>query len=273
MEIDREKCTDCGVCVENCISGAIDLSAKAIDERKCSRCGHCLAYCPAEAVSMPGKIVPPHGDTPGALQFEALVRQRRSCRNYTDRPVPAEILNSLTDTVRYAPTGTNTQAVVMSVLSNRETVKKLADTVYRFFLTLSRLVVVITPFLWLALGRKRVARIIRMKRYLSRYAEGKDIFTYGAPVLIAFHAPSSSSTPEEDCVIWATTAVYHAETLGLGSCWSGFIKYAARSNAGIRRELGIPKGNKIFSVVILGFPLYKPYRGVIRKEAKIISMN
>jgi nitroreductase/NAD-dependent dihydropyrimidine dehydrogenase PreA subunit len=273
MVIDTEKCTECGICVDACINGAIDLESKKIEESICAHCGHCLALCPSGAVSLPGKTVPLLGDIPVPRKFETLVQRRRSCRNYLDRPVAPETMNALTETVRYAPTGTNTQSVFISALSGRETVKKLADSVYSFLSTLSRRSALLAPLLAIALGPKKAARVFRMKRLLARYADGSDIITYGAPALLAFHAPRSSSTPEEDCVIWATTAVYHAETLGLGSCWSGFIKYAARYDRGLRRMLGIPKGHTLFSVVILGYPKYRPHRGVLREAAKIIAMH
>jgi nitroreductase/Pyruvate/2-oxoacid:ferredoxin oxidoreductase delta subunit len=273
MVIDGLKCTECGICVDVCTPGAIDLESKRIDETICMECGHCLALCPEGAVSHPGKAAPLFGDLPSPSQFESLVLRRRSCRNYLDKPIPPELIRSLMDSVRYAPTGTNTQAVGISLTIGREGVKEFADAAYRFLNGLARLSALFAPLLALVLGLKRAGRILAMKRHLSRHEKGVDIITWGAPALIAFHAPRFSSTPEEDCVIWATTLVYHAETLGLGSCWNGVIKNAARFNRGLRRMLGVPKGHRLYSVLILGYPKYKPYRGVIREETKATEMK
>jgi nitroreductase/NAD-dependent dihydropyrimidine dehydrogenase PreA subunit len=270
--IDGEKCTECGVCADACIIGAIDLESKEIDAGVCMECGHCLALCPVGAVSYPGKTAPVLGGIPTPSQFESLVLRRRSCRNFLDRPIPPELMRTLLDCVRYAPTGTNTQAVYISIISSREAVKRFADAVFRFLNGLARMSAVLAPLLILVLGPKKARGVIRMKRSLSLYGN-TDIITFGAPALLAFHAPRSASTPEEDSVIWATSAVYHAETLGLATCWSGVIKRAAGFNRGLRRMLGVPKSHRLYSVIILGYPKYKPHRGVIRDEAKVTMMS
>ncbi|HUX42932.1 MAG TPA: DUF362 domain-containing protein [Rectinemataceae bacterium] len=46
--IDRETCTGCGTCVENCASEAIKLDEEgkaAIDHEKCTGCSQCVAVC------------------------------------------------------------------------------------------------------------------------------------------------------------------------------------------------------------------------------------
>ena len=53
-KIDREKCTGCESCVQECPSEAIQmLNEKAvIDPDTCVDCGVCLDSCPVEAISM-----------------------------------------------------------------------------------------------------------------------------------------------------------------------------------------------------------------------------
>jgi len=51
-KIDTELCLGCGVCVDECQSGAIimeDNKAKIINE-KCINCRACINACPAEAI-------------------------------------------------------------------------------------------------------------------------------------------------------------------------------------------------------------------------------
>jgi ferredoxin len=52
--IDRDKCTGCGACIDECPSGAISMKdGKAIvDEDACVDCGVCVDACPEEAISM-----------------------------------------------------------------------------------------------------------------------------------------------------------------------------------------------------------------------------
>lgn len=52
-QIDAEKCTGCGACLENCRFGAItNENGYAVDSFSCEGCGVCEAVCPAKTVSM-----------------------------------------------------------------------------------------------------------------------------------------------------------------------------------------------------------------------------
>jgi Fe-S-cluster-containing hydrogenase component 2 len=53
-EVDKEKCTGCESCVDECPSEAISMvSEKAeINADTCVDCGVCVDTCPAEAISM-----------------------------------------------------------------------------------------------------------------------------------------------------------------------------------------------------------------------------
>ena len=53
-KIDKEKCTGCESCVEECPSEAISMvDGKAvIDVKACVDCGVCVDGCPVEAISM-----------------------------------------------------------------------------------------------------------------------------------------------------------------------------------------------------------------------------
>jgi len=54
VKIDREKCTGCESCVEECPSEAIKMvDGKAVvDADACIDCGACVDACPVEAISM-----------------------------------------------------------------------------------------------------------------------------------------------------------------------------------------------------------------------------
>jgi len=53
-KVDKEKCTGCESCVEECPSEAIKmLDEKAdVDADACVDCGVCVDTCPAEAITM-----------------------------------------------------------------------------------------------------------------------------------------------------------------------------------------------------------------------------
>jgi len=58
IEVSQEKCSGCGICVDVCSYGAIQLVKAseglvvAIDDLKCRRCGVCSAACPAAAITI-----------------------------------------------------------------------------------------------------------------------------------------------------------------------------------------------------------------------------
>ncbi len=58
-EIDRERCTLCGDCVEKCPEGAVHIHAGEviIDEELCEYCGECEDICPMGAIALPYEII------------------------------------------------------------------------------------------------------------------------------------------------------------------------------------------------------------------------
>jgi dissimilatory sulfite reductase (desulfoviridin) alpha/beta subunit len=60
VELSKEKCTLCGVCVKACREGAIAKIGDeiALDKSKCNYCGRCVKSCPFDAwVGEPGFLV------------------------------------------------------------------------------------------------------------------------------------------------------------------------------------------------------------------------
>ena len=52
--VDLEKCTGCGDCVECCPTDSITIeNEKAVVNDDCIDCGACVDECPNEAISMP----------------------------------------------------------------------------------------------------------------------------------------------------------------------------------------------------------------------------
>jgi len=54
-QVDREKCTGCGICVDACPveSIAVENGKAKIDAEKCVDYGRCVEECPNEAISIP----------------------------------------------------------------------------------------------------------------------------------------------------------------------------------------------------------------------------
>jgi uncharacterized Fe-S center protein len=58
--VDEERCTDCGICVEECPVGAIssENDTAIIHMDQCIRCGTCHDVCPQEAVRHDSEKIP-----------------------------------------------------------------------------------------------------------------------------------------------------------------------------------------------------------------------
>lgn len=58
-EVDADKCTLCGTCVEWCSAGAITLQASAVIDREgCTGCGECRVTCPEGAIDISWETTP-----------------------------------------------------------------------------------------------------------------------------------------------------------------------------------------------------------------------
>ena len=59
-DVDRDKCTGCGLCVSVCPGGVlvlVDGTATIVRVESCLWCTQCEAVCPTGAVSCPMEIV------------------------------------------------------------------------------------------------------------------------------------------------------------------------------------------------------------------------
>ena len=55
INIDRDKCNGCGICIPNCHEGAlqiIDGKAALVSELMCDGLGACIGYCPEGAITI-----------------------------------------------------------------------------------------------------------------------------------------------------------------------------------------------------------------------------
>jgi nitroreductase/NAD-dependent dihydropyrimidine dehydrogenase PreA subunit len=278
VTVDQEKCTGCGLCVMRCIrcfsdkDGEINANAN-VDN--CNLCGHCVALCPVEAIAHKkmdmDNFTEYHEcasiDTDIFIQF---LRERRSHRHFEDRPISQEALDTLVDVCRYAPTGSNVQSVKLVITQDQEKIKKYSDLTIDYFMTLSepsreRLQALEAE------GKQDTEEYAIVKRTMERgelfdlaRKAGMDPILYRAPAVMFFHSASLTSTPKDNCVIASTTVALTARTLGLEACYIGLIEFAANNYPPLQAKLGLPKDNKVFSVIVLGYPKLQFLRAVDR---------
>jgi len=108
------------------------------------------------------------------------------------------------------------------------------------------------------------------KAYTESNQRGENIVTYDAPVAIYFYG--SPFTDPADPIVAATTAMYAAESLGLGTCMLGAIhpliqngKKAKR----LREKYGIKYPSREGVFVIFGHPKPIYLKGIRRSFASV----
>jgi nitroreductase/NAD-dependent dihydropyrimidine dehydrogenase PreA subunit len=289
--IDPEKCSGCGQCLTVCPQRTISMAAgrAVVTGERCFQCGHCLAVCPTGAVTV-GAIGAdslrfetftlasrwlPWGEFDPALLVQ-LMASRRSCRNYLERPVGRELLLDLVKAGTTAPSGTNSQKWTFTILAQRHQVVELGGQIAGFFEKLNRL------------AGNPVARLFSrlfggdaLGKYYRRYyhsigegvrewrEEGRDLLFHGATAAIVVGSEQGASCPAEDALLATQNILLAAHALGLGSCLIGFAVAALEREPGLKAGLGIPREEKVYAVIALGWPAEKYQRLSGRKQAVI----
>ena len=124
VSIDSSLCNRCGLCVGDCTVRVIAIAGGGAEHsgKKCLMCGHCVAICPKNAVSISGFADEPEDIDPGNKvdpdAFLALVKSRRSMRQFKSSDVPKELIEKIIDAGRYSPTGSNRQGATFVVIKD-----------------------------------------------------------------------------------------------------------------------------------------------------------
>lgn len=270
--IDKKKCIKCLLCVDDCTAKAINPQNYNINNR-CIRCGHCIAICPENALSARGakseELCAPSKSLSDDLS--RLVKLRRSVRHYEDNSVPRDLIERIIDDVIHSPTGTNSRRTGITILHSREKIQELNDIIMAHFDFLTKILInkMTYPLLRLILGRKKTKQVFSYKKQIPRYWKGENILTHDAPLLMIFHGDSKASTPEQDGLIWATTAMILAESHGIGTCFNGFLVLGINSCRKARKYLDLPPKRKVYETLTAGYSKYKYRRTVPRERENV----
>jgi ferredoxin len=240
IKIDAAKCTGCGKCVEVCkdYSLVIENSKVKVNSSPilgCIACGHCMAVCPNNAITIYGRTLSPNDlfdlpKTENAAEYNqllALLQKRRSIREFTDRKVePAEV-EKILEAAKTSPMGYTPSDINVLIFDSKEKNRQFAEDfclyikglkwiVSNLFLTLMR------PF-WGKTTDELFRNFVRpaIRIYISEMGKGVNLLTYDAPLAIYFYG--SPYIDPADPIVAATTAMYAAEALGLGTCMIGSI--------------------------------------------------
>ena len=168
-----------------------------------------------------------------------LIKTRRSTRKFQDRAVEKELLDTIIEAGRYAPSGGNSQTTHFFVITDRAVLTELAALVKNEFSQME-----VTPGMY----RSMANAILASKG--ENYA-----FHYNAPALIVTANKKDYGNNMADCACALENMMLMANALDLGSCWINQLKWLNESEAvnSLFRKFGMAEDERIYGAVSIGY--------------------
>jgi len=194
-----------------------------------------------KAINLPGDI--------NAMQdnpvFSA-IKGRRSVRQYTREPLSKEEIEDIITAGRYAPSASNIQPWRFIVITNRELIAELSREIRKAMTRVLTFSSVLKVF-------SRELRDPASIRGLKHFAEDEeDVIFHDAPVLI-FVVSRKGPFNNESCACAVENMMLAAYSMGLGSCWIGFVRFLRRGSTGLKK-INVPDKHRVVAAVVFGHP-------------------
>jgi len=237
VKVDEETCVGCGSCVKVCGMGVLEMGEKGpvlAHPEQCIGCTHCTAVCPTRAMhavkrpNAPADQPEPvptedYGDKNPFMPLEDIalhVSARRSIRHFKPEAPSREVLDSVIQACRYAPTACNFRKLRYAVIREPEHIKTL---------------------------REMLEKVVPATLTLMPAP---------ALLLIINDLPLDFA---HDTTIAATTFDLVARSVGIGSTFAGIVRRAILQSEDIRKYLADVCGIKdldghYFQALYLGYP-------------------
>ena len=172
------------------------------------------------------------------------IKKRRSIRKYLDKPLKDSELQAVLEAGSYAPSAHNNQSWHFTVVRNKELIDRISDK--------SKEVMAAQETDWVKAGGKN-------KEF--------HLF-YNAPAVIIVSMRKDAMSPLVDCCAAIENMLLAAESLDIGSCWIGLVRYYFTLKEEMPR-LKIPDGYEPCYAVALGYKAQRPLRAPPRKEGAV----
>lgn len=163
-----------------------------------------------------------------------LIKKRRTTRAYREEMISEEELEKIIEAGMWAPSGHNRQPWHFTIIEDKEIMKKInSDT-------------------------KEACKNSPDPLYHGWANNEKYDAFYNAPVLIIFSYGEDGFSPVDDLGAASQNMGLAAESLGVGSCWIGFINKLFENNSKkheeYRKLLDIPESYTLHHGMIFGYP-------------------
>jgi nitroreductase len=157
------------------------------------------------------------------------IKSRRSVRSYKSEALSKGIFQAIIEAGCYAPTGHNGQPWHFSAVQSRGILEEVN--------TKAKQVMSGVPVDWIQnIGKNQAVDI-----------------THRAPALILISCKKGAVSGPADCAAAMENMMIAAESLGIGSCWMGFINFIF-NDAEMMKKLGVPEGYEPQQAAVFGYP-------------------
>ena len=169
------------------------------------------------------------------------IHNRRSCRDFKQKPIPKEILKKIIDAGNQAPfvADKGFQPWRFVVVENTDFKQKLVQTTYPIWKKSMENMKEVFPEIYNT----------AMKVY-DDMPEPKDLVYYSAPAIIFVIGPKTNAT---DCALACENILIAATSFGIGSCYVGFGAMVT-GNPDVVSTLELKDNERIFGPILLGYP-------------------
>jgi nitroreductase len=171
--------------------------------------------------------------------FEQLLKQRRSIRDFLDKPVPESLILQLIEDSCLAPSAANNQPWHFIVVLDKEMIKALSDE-----------------------AKKNVIAGMRKQpnspvaSYLDQLEQESFNVFHNAPCLVYIAGNPQIPSLVFDVSLAAAYFMFSATSRGLGTCWIGLGREIRDPE--LLASIGVPDGFRIIAPIIVGYPLRIP---------------
>ena len=197
--------------------------------------------------------------------------------------MPKETIEQLLQVATYAGTSSNGQSEAFIVIQNRQYLKELekmvADVLWNAGIKfLGKDKGLIISFL----SKKYGQRIIRQYRsyhgIIKHRRENGEIhgndriggmIFRNAPTVIVVHGEKGNVLGMANSAIAIRNMELLAITMGLGTCWVGFLPASAEKDSKIGQYLKLPKNRAVYGALLIGYPKHKFERKIPRKARDV----
>jgi nitroreductase len=186
------------------------------------------------------------------LDFEQLMEQRRSIRDFLDRPVPRSLILEIIRDGCSAPSAANNQPWHFIVVLDKEMMRTLSDE-----------------------AKKNIVAGIRKQpnspvaAYLTQLEQPAFNVFHNAPALVFIAGNPKIASLALDVSLAAAYFMFSATSRGLGTCWIGLGREIRDPE--LLTAIGLPDGFKIIAPIIVGYPRQIP-PAPPRNDPKILKI-